>query len=90
MGSLELLEELEKAAARLDTVQDILLEVNIAGEEAKSGFVPAALLSGAGAALEKEHLRVVGQLFYLVQDTHGCTSRSCRSRMSHSETACLI
>ena len=32
VGSLELLEELEKAAARLDTVQDILLEVNI-GEE---------------------------------------------------------
>ena len=60
VGSLELLEELEKAAARLDTVQDILLEVNIAGEEAKSGFVPAALLSGAGAALEKEHLRVLG------------------------------
>ena len=43
VGSLELLEELEKAAARLDTVQDILLEVNIAGEEAKSGFVPPVL-----------------------------------------------
>ncbi len=60
VGSLELLDELEKAADRLDIVQDILLEVNIAGEEAKSGFVPAALLSGAGAALEKEHLRVLG------------------------------
>lgn len=60
VGSLELLAEIEKAAAKLDIVQNILLEVNIGEEEAKSGFVPAELLSGAEAALAKEHLRVLG------------------------------
>ena len=60
VGSLELLEEIEKTAARLETVQDILLEVNIGEEEAKSGFFPADLLPGAEAALEKSHVRVLG------------------------------
>ena len=59
-GSLELLEEIEKVAGRLGIVQDVLLEVNIAGEEAKSGFLPGALLSGAGEALKKDHIRVLG------------------------------
>ncbi len=60
VGSLELLEEIDKAAGKLDLVQDILLEVNIGQEEAKSGFAPADLFSGAEAALDKEHVRVLG------------------------------
>lgn len=60
VGSLELLDEIEKAAARLDIVQDILLEVNIGLEAAKSGFLPDALLPGAQAALERSHVRVLG------------------------------
>ena len=40
VGSTELLQEIEKAAARLELCQDILLEVNIGGEAAKSGFSP--------------------------------------------------
>ena len=40
VGSKELLDEIEKVAARLELVQDVLLEVNIGGEEAKSGFPP--------------------------------------------------
>lgn len=60
VGSPELLEEIEKTAGKLAIVQDILLEVNIGEEEAKSGFAPAALLSGAETALKKEHVRVLG------------------------------
>lgn len=60
VGSLELLAEIEKTAAKLGLVQDILLEVNIGEEEAKSGFLPAELLSGAEAALKKDHVRVLG------------------------------
>ncbi len=52
--------EIEKAAAKLDIVQDILLEVNIAGEEAKSGFAPEELFAAAEAAREKSHVRVRG------------------------------
>ena len=60
VGSAELLDEIEKAAAKLDIVQDILLEVNIAGEEAKSGFAPEAVFAAAEAALSKPHIRVRG------------------------------
>lgn len=60
VGSLELLEEIEKTAGKLGLVQDVLLEVNIGEEEAKSGFLPEALFSGAEAALEKAHIRVLG------------------------------
>ena len=60
VGSLELLEEIEKAAARRELVQDVLLEVNIGREAAKSGFAPEDLFAGAGAALEKAHIRVRG------------------------------
>ncbi|MEY8387816.1 YggS family pyridoxal phosphate-dependent enzyme [Oscillospiraceae bacterium 38-13] len=59
-GSLELLDEIEKAAARLERTQDVLLEVNIGEEAAKSGFSPAELLPGAEAALERRHIRVLG------------------------------
>ena len=44
VGSKELLDEIEKVAARMELVQDVLLEVNIGGEEAKSGFAPEELL----------------------------------------------
>ena len=50
VGSTELLQEIEKAAGRLELCQDILLEVNIGGEEAKSGFAPAQLEDAARAA----------------------------------------
>ena len=60
VGSLELLEEIEKTAGKLEMVQDILLEVNIGEEAAKSGFVPPELFAGAEAALGKNHVRVLG------------------------------
>ena len=60
VGSLELLDEIEKQAARLDLVQDVLLEVNIGGEESKSGFAPEQVLPAAEAALERRHIRVRG------------------------------
>ena len=60
VGSVELLEEIEKVAAREQLVQDILLEVNIGGEEAKSGFAPEAVTAAAEAALALPHVRVRG------------------------------
>ena len=60
VGSKELLDEIEKVAARMELVQDVLLEVNIGGEEAKSGFAPAELEDAARAALDMEHVRVHG------------------------------
>lgn len=60
VGSLELLDEIEKVAAARDLVQDILLEVNIGREAAKSGFAPEDVLAGAETALERPHVRVRG------------------------------
>ena len=60
VGSLELLDEIEKVAASRDLVQDILLEVNIGREEAKSGFAPEEIFAAAEAARERSHVRVRG------------------------------
>ncbi len=60
VGSLELLDEIEKAAARQNFLQDVLLEVNIGGEEAKSGFAPSAVFAAAESALSRDHVRVRG------------------------------
>ena len=56
----ELLDEIEKCAAKQELVQDILLEVNIGGEESKSGFAPEDILPAAEAALTRPHIRVQG------------------------------
>ena len=60
VGSLELLDEIEKQAAKQEIQQDILLEVNIGGEEAKSGFAPDATFSAAAYAKELSHVKVCG------------------------------
>ena len=60
VGSRELLDEIEKVAARMELTQDILLEVNIGGEEAKSGFAPEELAQAAAYAKELAHVRVRG------------------------------
>ena len=60
VGSEELLEEIQRQAEKLDIVQDILLEVNIGGEEAKSGFAPEAIADAAARAGELRHVRLRG------------------------------
>ena len=60
VGSEALLREIEKEAAKQELVQDILLEVNIGGEEAKSGFAPEELADAAAVAKTLSHVRVRG------------------------------
>ena len=60
IGSPELLAEVDRQAEKLGIVQDILLEVNIGGEEAKSGFAPDAVEQAAGQAKTLAHVRVRG------------------------------
>lgn len=60
VGSIALLDEIEKVAEKMDLRQDILLEVNIGGEEAKSGFAPDALPEAAEYAKTLPHIRVRG------------------------------
>ena len=60
VGSEHLLTAIEKEAAKADIVQNVLLEVNIGGEAAKSGFAPEDIAAAAETALAMPHVRVRG------------------------------
>ena len=60
VSSLELLSEIDRQAEKHGLVQPVLLEVNIGGEESKSGFLPRALFDAAAAARDFAHVSVQG------------------------------
>ena len=60
MGSLELLGEIVRQAEKQGIRQDILLEVNIGREAAKSGFDPEEVFRAAETAGSWDHIRVRG------------------------------
>lgn len=60
VDSLRLLEAIEKQAEKLGIVQDILLEVNIAGEESKGGIPPEQVQELAKEAVSMPHVRLRG------------------------------
>ena len=60
VSSTALLDEIEKVAAKMDLVQDILLEVNIGGEEAKSGFAPEEVEEAVRYARTLPHISLRG------------------------------
>ena len=60
VGSAELLQEIEKAAGRLDICQDILLEVNIGQEESKGGCMPQEVEALARQAMDMSAVRLRG------------------------------
>ena len=60
VDSEHLLLAIEKEAAKAGIVQDILLEVNIGGEESKTGASPDALWPLLDAAAAQAHIRVRG------------------------------
>lgn len=60
VGSAHLLDAIEAQAAKLDLVQDILLEVNIGGEESKSGIAPEELPALVKQAAACPHVRLRG------------------------------
>ncbi len=75
VDSPRLLAEIEKQAAKQDIVQDILLEVNIAGEESKSGIDPTGLASLLKEASALPHIRVLGLMAVPPVDTDDATNR---------------
>lgn len=60
VGSTELLSLIDTQAGKLGIVQDILLEVNIGGEDAKSGFAASDLAAAAEMAKSCTHIRLRG------------------------------
>jgi len=57
---LKLAQALEKAAAQMGKVQEILIQVNLAGEESKSGTSPEAAAGLLQEIGQLPHLRVKG------------------------------
>ncbi len=60
VDSLRLLEAVSKEAGRQGITQDILLEVNVGGEESKSGFAASELCSVLDNLADFPHIRVCG------------------------------
>ena len=100
MCSSDLLAEIEKTAAKLDLVQDVLLEVNVGNEEAKSGFASADVFAAAEAALSYPHVRVCGLMtippFDADRDTNMQYFREVQAlyvdinaKLFHNELKCL-
>lgn len=73
VGSDELLADIDARAEKLGIVQDILLEVNIGEEEAKSGFSPEAVAAAARRALSLSHVRLRGLMCIppVAEEAHG-------------------
>ena len=60
IDSEKLMRAVEKEAAKQDIIQNILLEVNIGGEESKSGANPQDLAFLCETADQLEHVRIQG------------------------------
>ena len=73
VGSYELLSDINKQAEKLGIVQDILLEVNIGAEEAKSGFLADTVADAAAQAkaLSNVHLRGLMCIPPVAAEKHG-------------------
>ena len=60
IDSVRLMDAVEKQAAKVDVLQDILLEVNIGDEESKGGAAIDEVMALATHAMECPHLRLRG------------------------------
>ncbi len=60
LDSARLAREIDKRAARIDKVQKVLLEINIAGEESKFGIAPEQAAELAEQVTALDHLQLRG------------------------------
>lgn len=81
VDSLRLMQAIEKEAAKLNLVQDILLEVNIGAEESKTGLPEAELPVLLDAAAGCDHLRIRGLMAIPPADQSDAENRRSFARM---------
>ncbi len=70
-----LIDEINKRAEKAGLVMDILIEVNIGGEESKSGIVPEALNELAYRTAELKNVRLRGLMTIPPVDVDGSSDR---------------
>ena len=71
VDSLRLAEEIERRSAKIDKTMDILLEVNVGGEESKGGVSKGDLYSLIAAVSAMPHLRLRGLMSVLPATEEG-------------------
>ena len=60
VDSIEHLEEVEKAAAKVGRTVDVLLQLHVAKEETKFGFTPEEILNSQFSVLNSQFVRICG------------------------------
>lgn len=60
LDRISLAKEINKRAARIDRVMDVLIQVNISGEETKSGFAADEVLGFLKEIEDYENIRIKG------------------------------
>lgn len=75
VDSLRLAEEISRRAVSAERIMDILLEVNIGGEESKGGIPPEQLLELAAQASELQNIRIRGLMTIPPIDKNGSSER---------------
>ncbi len=60
VDSLKVAREIEKQSAKFNKVMDILIEVNVSGEEQKYGFVPEDVMAAVKEMSSFAHVRILG------------------------------
>ncbi|WP_251318487.1 YggS family pyridoxal phosphate-dependent enzyme [Flintibacter muris] len=83
VDSERLLRAIDGQAQKLDIVQDILLEVNVAREESKGGVLPENLPTLAKAALGCPHVRLRGLMAIPPVSTVSGENRKYFAQMRH-------
>ena len=83
VDSERLLRAIDGQAQKLDIVQDILLEVNVAREESKGGCLPEQLPALAELALEQPHVRLRGLMAIPPVSSVSGSNRKYFSEMRH-------
>lgn len=68
--------KMNEAAAKLGKVQDVLVEVNVSGEESKSGLRPEEVLDFVRSLSDLDHLRVRG-LMTMAPQGDAAAARGC-------------
>ena len=83
VDSERLLRAIDSQAQKLDIVQDILLEVNVAREESKGGVLPESLPILAETALNCSHVRLRGLMAIPPVSTVSGGNRKYFAQMRH-------
>ena len=78
-------QRIERAAAELGKVQDVLIEVNVSGEASKSGVSPAEAADLVRAVSDLPHVRVRGLMTMAPQGDADVARRTCEGLAALAE-----